>query len=141
MQFKVPQFIEVEDTIFGPFTFKQFAYMAGGGGMIFLLLKLLPTFIGVILSIPVAIFTALMVFYKINGKSFVYYLQAGLNYLTSNKLYLWKQRLVKPDKTKESDSLNVEMVSVLPMTSSLNKIKDLSFRLDVQEEEEKEIKN
>ncbi len=141
MQFKVPQFIEVEDTIFGPFTFKQFAYLAGGGGMIFLLLKLLPTFIGVILSIPVAIFTALLVFYKINEKPFIYYVQAGLNYLTSSKLYLWKQRLAKPDQTEENDHPNIDVVSVLPMTSSVNKIKDLSFKLDIQEEEEKEVKN
>ena len=32
MQFQVPQFIEIEDKIFGPLTFKQFIYLAGGVG-------------------------------------------------------------------------------------------------------------
>ena len=32
MRFQVPQFIEIESKIFGPLTFKQFIYLAGGGG-------------------------------------------------------------------------------------------------------------
>jgi len=42
MQFQVPQFIEVEDKIFGPLTFKQFVYMAGGAGLAYLLWRVLP---------------------------------------------------------------------------------------------------
>lgn len=37
MQFQVPQFIEVEDKIFGPLTFKQFVYIAGGVALMYLL--------------------------------------------------------------------------------------------------------
>ena len=33
MQFQVPQFLDVEDKIVGPFTIKQFIYLAGGVGM------------------------------------------------------------------------------------------------------------
>jgi len=29
MQFRVPQFLDIEDKVFGPFTFKQFGYMLG----------------------------------------------------------------------------------------------------------------
>jgi hypothetical protein len=29
MQFRVPQFIDIEDKLFGPLTFKQFIYLAG----------------------------------------------------------------------------------------------------------------
>ena len=45
MQFQVPQFIEIEDKIFGPLTFKQFIYLAGGGGLCFLLYTILPFFL------------------------------------------------------------------------------------------------
>ena len=31
MQFQVPQFIETEDKIVGPFTLRQFIYVAGAG--------------------------------------------------------------------------------------------------------------
>ena len=33
MRFEVPQFIEIEDKIFGPFTWKQFVYLGGGIGL------------------------------------------------------------------------------------------------------------
>ena len=134
MQFKVPQFIDVEDKLFGPFTFRQFAYLAGGAGMVFVLYKLLPIWISIFLIIPVAILSILLVFYKINEKPFIFYLQAGISYLTSNKLYIWKQRLVKPEnKPKEEDAL--PLISVVPMTTT-NKLKDISWSLDVREKEE-----
>lgn len=133
MQFKVPQFIDVEDKLFGPFTFKQFAYLAGGAGIIFVIYKVLPLLIGIFLIIPVAGLTGLLVFYKINEKPFIFYLQAGLEYLTSSKLYVWKQRLVKPEQKEEEV---ISTVSVVPMMTQ-NKLKDISWSLDVQEREVK----
>ena len=45
MRFEVPQFIEVEDKIFGPFTWKQFIYLAGGAGAAVTLYLMLPFFL------------------------------------------------------------------------------------------------
>ena len=117
MQFKVPQFIDVKDKIFGPFTFHQFAYLAGGAGLIFVIYKILPLWIGIFLIIPVAVLTFLLVFYQINNKPFVFYLQAGISYLFSSKLYVWKQRLIKPDnnKTEKDNTTNIQRTSVVPM--------------------------
>jgi len=135
MQFKVPQFIDIEDKLFGPFTFHQFAYLVGGAGLVFVIYKLLPLWIGIFLIIPVAVLSILLVFYKINEKPFIFYLQAGVNYFVSSKLYLWKQRLVKPDnKKKEEETSTLPLVSIVPMTTT-NKLKDLSWSLDVQEKE------
>jgi hypothetical protein len=133
MQFKVPQFIDVEDKLFGNFTFRQFAYLVGGGGMIFVIYRLLPLWIGIFLILPVAALTALLVFYRINNKPFIYYLQAALNYAVSSKLYIWKQRLAKP--SDKSDEEAPAQVSVLPTVSS-NSLKDLAWSLDVQEKEQ-----
>ena len=132
MQFKVPQFIDVEDKLFGPFTFRQFAYMAGGAGLVFVLYKLLPIWISIFLIIPVALLAGLLVFYKINEKPFIFYLQAGISYLISSKLYIWKQRLVKPEvKDKEQEA--PPLVSIIPMTTE-RKLKDLSWSLDVKDQ-------
>jgi len=135
MQFKVPQFIDVEDKLFGPFTFSQFAYLIGGAGIVFVIYKLLPLWIGIFIIIPVVVLVFLLVFYKINEKPFIYYLQAGLNYAISNKLYIWKQRLVKPNQKKDDDSDSIQTVSVVPTVSS-SKISDLSWSLDVQEKQQ-----
>ncbi len=127
MQFKVPQFIDIEDKLFGPLTFKQFAYLAGGGGMIYVLYKLLPFFIAIILIVPVGLFALALAFYKINEKPFLYYLQAGITYATKSKLYVWRQKF---KKVEAKDEAEVEKVSYIPNVSS-NRIRDLSWSLDV----------
>ena len=83
MQFRVPQFIDVEDKLFGPLTFKQFVYLAGGAGLIYIVYKVFPFWAAILLIVPLGILTGLLAFYKVNGKLFVFYLQAGFNYLFS----------------------------------------------------------
>ncbi len=132
MQFKVPQFIDIEDKIFGPFTFTQFAFLIGGGGIVFVLYKALPFFVSIFLIIPVIILTVCLVFVRINNKPFVYYLQAAFTYFVSSKLYIWKQRLVKKGEEKEEDIPIPTSVSNIPVLSE-SKLKDLSWSLDVQD--------
>lgn len=131
MQFQVPQFIEIEDKLFGPFTFKQFTYLVGGGGMIFVLYKILPFFIAVLIIIPIAILTLALTFYKINGKPFIFYLQAAIEYAMRSRLYIWKQRLVKPG-TEKSEGTLPQITSVVPKVSK-SRLSDISWNLDVSE--------
>lgn len=126
MQFKVPQFIDIEDKLFGPFTFKEFTYLAGGGGLVYALYKILPIFIALPLMIIIGIFAGALTFYKINGKPFIYYVQAGITYGLKSKLYIWKQHFQKPVTQKEK----VVTAKTLPkMTTS--RLKDLAWSLDV----------
>lgn len=134
MRFQVPQFIDIEDKIFGPFTFHQFAFLIGGGGLVFVLYKVLPFFVAIIFILPVAGLTVCLVFVRINNKPFSYYLEAGFNYFISNKLYVWKQRLVKKTDIQEEKAPELTTLSNIPVLSE-NKLKDLSWSLDVQERE------
>ncbi len=131
MNFKVPQFIDVEDKLFGPFTFSEFAYLAGGAGLIFVLYKVLPFFVAILLIIPTGVLVGLLVFYKINNKSFIFYLQAGLTYYMSSKLYIWKQRLATSDDEVKVDAPPVYKKGLEPRMTS-NKLRDLSWSLDIQ---------
>lgn len=135
MQFRVPQFIEVEDKLFGPLSFKQFVYLAGGMGIIYVLYKVLPFWIAIFLIIPVGALSGLLTFYKVNGKPFIFYLQASINYMFSGKLFIWKQRLVKPDEKKKED-IDPALTTIVPMTTT-NKLKDLAWSLDIQEQEDR----
>ncbi len=132
MRFRVPQFIDIEDKLFGPFTFKQFVYLAGGAGLAYVLYRLIPFWIAIFLIIPTIILALLLTFYKINNKPFLYYLQAGISYLISSKLYIWKQRLVKNDD-KNKDEVPPNPVSILPKVS-VDSIKDLSWSLDIEDQ-------
>lgn len=91
MEYQVPQFIDVEDKIFGPLTLSQFVYLAGGVGLCAGLLLYVPFLLGVLLAIPVGAFTVALAFYKLNGKPFASILESGIAYYLSRRLYLWKK--------------------------------------------------
>ena len=127
MRFSVPQFIEIEDKIFGPFTFKQFIYLAGGAGISFLVFEIIPYFfLAIILALPIAAFSIALAFYKINDKPFILIVEAAFNYVLKDKLYIWKKGLRGIKAAEES----TEEISYVPKLSD-SKLKDLSWSLDV----------
>ena len=133
MRFQVPQFIEVEDKIFGPLTFKQFIYLAGGAGICVVIFALLPNFIAFILSVPVAIFAGALAFYKLNGKPFVAIVEAFFAYSIKNKLYIWKKEEKAPVAKATETPTTPAQVYVPKLSSS--KLKDLAWSLEIKETE------
>lgn len=91
MRFEVPQFIEIEDKIFGPLTWKQFVYVAGGGGLAAVLFFFTPFIIFILFGIPIAVLTFALSFYQINNRPFSFFLESAVGYLRGTKLYLWRK--------------------------------------------------
>jgi hypothetical protein len=130
VRFQVPQFIEVEDKIFGPLTFRQFVYLAGGIGLCLLFWFVLPW---KILAIPLILASAALslslAFLKVNQKPFIDVMQAAVYYALNHRLYIWKKEPKKINRTEEVDS-SVE--SFIPKLSS-SKLKEISWALDVED--------
>jgi hypothetical protein len=99
MQFRVPQFIDMEDKVVGPLTLKQFAYILGAGGFLFIIW----TFISIkLIALPLilgvsALFLSLA-FVKINNRPFGDILESAFAYYTGSKIYTWKQPKDQPAK-------------------------------------------
>lgn len=129
MRFRVPQFIDVEDKIFGPFTFKQFIYLIGGAGICFIIYKALPLFVAFLFIIPVAGLALALTFYQVNGKPFIFILEASVKYFFQNKLYLWKKIPKKTDQNKNPNA-PVSTEGLVPHLSD-SKLKDISWSLDI----------
>lgn len=91
MQFKVPQFIDIEDKIIGPLALKQFLYLVGGGMLIAFLWTRLTLGVFIIASLPVVLLAAALAFYKVNGRPFIYYIKSLILYLIKPKIYIWKK--------------------------------------------------
>ena len=127
MRFQVPQFIEVEDKIVGPLTIKQFIYIAGGVGMCFVLIRLLPTFLGILISIPVAVLAGALSFYKVNKKPFANVMESAFKYYFSEKLYIWKK---EPRKMVQSSQAGDNSLLYVPKLAD-SKLKDMTWNLDV----------
>ena len=131
MRFQVPQFIEVEDKIFGPLTIKQFIYLLGGGGSCFIVYSFVGSlFISIILCLPIIALTLALAFYKINNKPFINVIEAAFNYYSGNKLYIWKH-VDKPLATKEQVSATAPDFYVPKLSDS--KLKDLTWSLDIKQ--------
>ncbi len=93
MQFEVPQFIEIEDKIFGPLSWRQFLYLGGGIGLgVTLFIVDIPFIVFILVGIPVIILAVALAFYPVNNRPFSFFLEAVLNYSRSKKLYLWRKK-------------------------------------------------
>jgi hypothetical protein len=92
MRFEVPQFIEVEDKIFGPFTWRQFIYLMGGGGLAAVLFITAPILVFMIVGLPAGVLAILLAFYPVNNRPFSVYLESMLRYMSGTKLYLWRKQ-------------------------------------------------
>ncbi|MBV9159746.1 MAG: PrgI family protein [Candidatus Kaiserbacteria bacterium] len=130
MQFQVPQFIEVEDKIFGPFTFKQFVFLAGGAGTAYLLWRALPLLVAAPLIAIIAGMTVALAFVQYNGRPFLLAAETAFYYLLHSKLYLWNNvpKKVAPKKAAEQPTAQV----YIPHLSD-SRLHDLAWSLDIKE--------
>ncbi len=138
MRFQVPQFIDIEDKIFGPLTFKQFIYLLGGAGGIFVLYSTLPLFLAIILGLPIGIFSLALAFYTVNNQPFVKILENAFYYISSSRLYLWKKappKLLpkKPELTLEQRQEQIKETLVYTPKLTKSRLEDLAWSLDIKE--------
>jgi hypothetical protein len=135
MRFQVPQFIEVEDKIFGPLTLKQFIYLAGGGGLSFVVYVFLNNILLAALPIiAIMAFSAALAFYKINNKPFIGVMESAFKYWFGNKLYIWKKEGKPQKQTVDADLDEAKnYASIMVPKISDSKLKDLTWSLDIKE--------
>ncbi len=133
MQYQVPQFIDIEDKIFGPLTLKQFIYLAGGGGLCLLFFTALPLYLAIPLSLPFIGLSVALAFYKVNDQAFIITLEHAFTYQLGSKLYIWKQREVHSKQPIDSFlETSPETVAIPKLSQS--KLKDLSWALNIKDQ-------
>lgn len=134
MQFQVPQFIEVEDKIFGSLTFKQFLYLAGGAGASYMLWRVLPVYVAGPLILATGGLAAALAFLQWNGRPFISALEHGFFFFMRAKLYLWSSRgkSAKAGVRQKVARAQKEPLIYIPKLSD-SKLHELAWSLDVKE--------
>jgi len=133
MRFTVPQFIEYETKIIGPFTFRQFIFVGIAGGLIFFLYFSFGKtnfFLFLVISIILAALSLALAFLQIGGRSLPGVLGSFFRFSLSPKIYLWKKREVpikiikkgEPPSTKTMEN-EEELPLKIAEKSQLKKIK------------------
>jgi hypothetical protein len=132
MQFKVPQFLDIEDKIFGPFTFREFVYLAGGAGICFVFYKWLGLVVGIIPILLMAGFSLALTFYRPNNKPLIFMLESGFKYLMQSKLYVWKKHAKKNGgRAQGTNETKNETIGRYGNKLDGSKLRDLAWSLDV----------
>lgn len=128
MQFNVPQFIDKEDKIVGPFTAKQLGWLAGAAAVMFLLWAFLDITAFIIASVPVVGIFGAFAFYHPNGQPFISFIGSTIKFATRPKIYAWRrlpEKRIAPKKAPAKAAARI-------MKKDINerKIEDISNLLD-----------
>ncbi len=129
MHADVPQFIDVEDKIAGPLTWKQLLWMIGLLVLLIILYNIFTAGAFIMIAIPVSLIFVAFAFIKPYGQpmtTFVYY---GVMHLFGPKIYVWKREvrtIAKPVQKPTNTTKKGNAVSAL----TLEDIESLAQRLD-----------
>ena len=109
MQFRVPQKIDLEDKVIGPFTIKQFLYLLAGGMLDYIWLRFFSFGIFVLLAIPTTIFFIAMAVARVQDQPFPKFLGSLILFLFKPKQRTWgreaplpKLMVIKEKERKEA---------------------------------------
>lgn len=130
-QFQVPQFITIEDKVIGPFTIKQFLYLAAGAAIIGLTYFFFQPFVYIPVSLLIGTLAGSLAFLKINEQPVPAILRHGIAYLLRPRLYVWR----KEEKGKAGAPARKKSeapVLAVPKISQ-SKLTDLAWSLDIEE--------
>jgi len=90
MQFQVPQFIETEDKIVGPFTLRQFMYVAGAGLLSAILYFTIATWLWLLLTLALIGGAIGAAFVKVEGRPLSNVILSALGFYWKPQTYIWK---------------------------------------------------
>jgi len=137
MRFQVPQFIDYEIKIIGPFTFKQFMLIAIAGTVCFILYFTI-SFAKFLLATIVLMGVALtLAFVKVGGRSLPIILMNFFNFSLSPRIYLWKKKEMAPRfiniKRIEKVEKKEEEKDTLPLKiAEGSRLKNLSTQIETR---------
>lgn len=128
-QFTVPQFIDVEDKIFGPVTVRQFIILLVDFGVVFLFYKLFVFGLFILAGLPVLGFGFVLAFLKINGQPFHFFLLNLLQTLRRPKLRIWNKEMSDRELRDYLAPPLIKPPSLLPKKAPLeaSKLAELSL--------------
>ena len=136
MRFNVPQFIEVEDKIFGPLTWKQFLYTFGGMSFAIGTFMATPFLFFLLFGLPVGILSLALAFFPVNNRPFSVFLESAFNYYMSDKRYFWQKESEFVYKKRTAKKQN----TAVKTSNESEKLDNLSRRLHLEAMEKEESK-
>ncbi len=132
MEFTVPQFIEHEAKVIGPFTFKQFIVVAIAGIICFIAYYKTPPWVFIPVCIMVGGGALAIVFVKVQGRSPLVMVANFITFIFSPKVYLWKRKVIPARVTVIRPKTKKEGVKEepVPKVAKKSRLKDLAIKIE-----------
>jgi len=136
MRYVVPQFLETEQRIFGPFTFGNFIILIGVGGVSFTLLFLLNVVVWGVISFLLFIGAVALMLYRPYGRPLSEVVVDFAKHLLGTRRYLWQGR---EQQEKASEFMMAPLGEIRPEQKDVfagvskfspEKLEELSRKLD-----------
>mgnify|MGYP001168160442 CR=1 FL=1 len=128
-RFVVPQFIDVEDKIFGPITIRQFIILLVAGLFLFIAFKLADFMLFLFLLVLVGGIALVLAFVKINGQTFHYFILNIIQTIRKPSRRIWVRSYSKKDleELRKNAKIEIPETVVAKKSISYNRIRDLSL--------------
>lgn len=96
MMSNVPQFIDIEDKVAGPLTWRQLLWVIAMGIILLVLYNMLPGIAFIVVAIPIVLFFSALAFYRPQGQSLISFLGHGFFFFFRPKVAVWERPVVRP---------------------------------------------
>ena len=136
--FSVPQFIDVEDKIAGPLTWRQLLWMIGMGAVLLVAFNTFDTSLAIIIAIPTVLVFVAFAFYRSNGfplTTFVFYM---ILFLFRPKISVWERPTHKSSVPKAPEK-KMDVTDQGAKQISREKLKELAHILDSRGKKNQEV--
>lgn len=131
-QFTVPQFIDVEDKIFGPITTRQFVILLSAGLAVFAAYKLADTALFIFLLAVIGSLALVLAFVKVNGQGFHYFMLNIFQTLRRPSRRVWRKACTKAELLEfiKEGPVPPPEEKAAPKSAPVTRIRDLSLQVN-----------
>ncbi len=128
----VPQFIDVEDKVAGPLTWKQLGWIIAMGAVILILFSVFGGIIAIVTSIPVVLLFVALAFYKPNGFPMSAFIGQAFFFLFRPKMAVWERPTAVVTAVKSDARREVTEQVTADKALTPDKLKELARLIDSQ---------
>lgn len=135
MQFQIPQFIETEDKIVGPFSLRQFLWVGGAAGISALLYFLIELWIWLPMAVIIMAIGVGFGLIKMNGRPLSRVALSAAHFFWSSRIYSWQPEGSKtpmPGERGEKRSALYNIASGVALSSIWERVQTGTSDTDVK---------
>ncbi len=133
MHFDVPQYVDIEDKIFGPLTARQLGWLFALGAVIIGLFYTLETVYFYLSAVPIGIFFMVMAFVRPQGMPMNRFIGVIILFLFKPKIYIWK-RGTDYRPTQKRKKKEISEVLIMKKKITQQELHNLAQTLDSEKE-------